>query len=116
MPVLPALRRFRNLYDGSDIERGTAAAALLTGRNPGKLPLEVEFRGHRMSANRAMGKPLGVVRNQCLHIHHPHNRSDANWWAQVVENFVKILKSRTGITGAVFGRRAYLKPVLRWNL
>jgi len=37
-----------------------------------------------------------MVRNQCLHVDHPYNPSDANLWAQVVENIVKIPKSRTG--------------------
>src|SRR5271169_1285082 len=90
--VLKGLRRFRNLYYRRDIQRGPAAAALLASRNSGELPSEVELGGNRVRADRAMSQPLGVVCNHCLHVLHPYKSSDANLWAEVVKNIVKILK------------------------
>jgi hypothetical protein len=112
----PLLRRFRDLNYGSDIKRGTAAAALLAGGDAGKLPFEVELRRNRVRANRAMSQPLSMVCNECFHINHPYNGWDANSWAEVVKNIVKILKFPTGTGRAPWIARRHTARVLRWKL
>jgi hypothetical protein len=52
------LCRFRNLYDCGHFQGGSAARTLLSGCNPGIFSLQIELRGYRVGAYRAMRQPV----------------------------------------------------------
>ena len=89
------LCRFRNLYDCGHFEGGSAARALLSGRNPGIFSLQIDLRGYRVSAYRAMRQPMvDAIFEQSFHFPLLFNSSDARQGPQVVRNFVKLPKLR----------------------
>ena len=85
------LSSFRYLYDCGHIQRRTAARALLAGCHARVLSPQVDFRGHGMGTDRAMGQTLCVILNEWFHLS-CLTPSDAGSGAMVVSRIVKNLK------------------------
>ena len=71
------LCRLRNLYYYRHFQGCPAASALLARRNPGIFPLQIDLRGYRVGANRAMRQPEDVIFEQSFHSPLLLNSSDA---------------------------------------
>ena len=70
-----------------------AAGAFLTGRHTGSLSSQVDFGGHRVSADGAEGLSFNLIGNWCSHFY-LFNLSDANSCLEVVGNIEKFLPIR----------------------
>lgn len=88
--VTTSSRCLWNLHNYCDIQSGPASWAPLSRNYPDRFPLNLEFRGDSVSANRAVHLPCGVVLDERFHDRWPHffrRGSSSKGCTKFVKNF-----------------------------